>query len=145
MSETQHLDEKQIKHLEMIQAVIARMAGNSFALKGWAVTVAGAVLAFGADRKDTAVALLALVPAIVFWGLDGYYLALERRFRALYDDVRTGKAPAEEGAFSMNIAPYLASETVARAVFRPTVWPIYAALIVVAGIVAVAPLLRSWG
>lgn len=139
------MSETTIKHLEMIQAVIARMAGNSFALKGWAVTVTGAVLAFGADRKDTAVALLALVPAVVFWGLDGYYLALERRFRALYDDVRTGKAPPEDGAFSMNIARYVASETVARAVFRPAVYPIYVALILIAGSVALASFLTGRG
>ena len=31
--------EKKIKHLEMIQGVINRMAGNSFALKGWSVTL----------------------------------------------------------------------------------------------------------
>ena len=29
---------KKLKHLEMIQAVITRMADNSFALKGWAST-----------------------------------------------------------------------------------------------------------
>ena len=31
--------EIKIRHLEMIQAVITRMASNSFMLKGWAVTL----------------------------------------------------------------------------------------------------------
>jgi len=31
--------ENKVKHLEMIQAVIARMATNSFMFKGWAVTL----------------------------------------------------------------------------------------------------------
>jgi hypothetical protein len=35
------------KHLELIQAVISRMAGNSFLLKGWSVTLAAALLALG--------------------------------------------------------------------------------------------------
>jgi len=30
--------ENKIKHLEMLQNVIARMASNSFIIKGWSVT-----------------------------------------------------------------------------------------------------------
>ncbi len=33
--------EQKIKHLEFIQAAINRMAGNSFLLKGWTVTLSG--------------------------------------------------------------------------------------------------------
>lgn len=36
------IDEDQRKYLEMIQAVIARLASNSFILKGWSVTLVGA-------------------------------------------------------------------------------------------------------
>ena len=32
--------------------------------------------------------LIAAVPVILFWALDGYYLHQERRFRALYNSVR---------------------------------------------------------
>lgn len=31
---------------------------------------------------------IALLPCIVFWALDGYFLGQERLFRALYDEVR---------------------------------------------------------
>lgn len=134
------MGETTIKHLEMIHAVITRMAGNSFALKGWAVTVVAAVLAFGAERKDTSVSLLAFVPAIAFWWLDGYYLAIERRFRALYDDVRRGEPPPD-GMFSMDVTAYAEREPVFRAIRRDAVWPIYAALIVVAVVVALRPFL----
>lgn len=37
--------EKKLTHLEMIQAVITRMAGNSFARKGWAVTLVAGLFA----------------------------------------------------------------------------------------------------
>ena len=30
--------DNKIKHLEMIEAIIERMANNSFLLKGWAIT-----------------------------------------------------------------------------------------------------------
>ena len=36
------LDEVVVKHLELIQAVITRLANNSFLMKGWALTVTGA-------------------------------------------------------------------------------------------------------
>ena len=42
--------ENKIKHLEIIQGVINRMAGNSFALKGWAVTLVAGT--FPARRQD---------------------------------------------------------------------------------------------
>ena len=37
--------ENKIKHLEIIQGIINRMAGNSFALKGWAVTLIAGIFA----------------------------------------------------------------------------------------------------
>jgi hypothetical protein len=32
-------EESELKHLEFIQGVIARLANNSFLLKGWSVTL----------------------------------------------------------------------------------------------------------
>jgi hypothetical protein len=34
---------------------------------------------------------LALFPALVFWGLDAFYLAQERHFRKMHEDARAGK------------------------------------------------------
>ena len=76
-------------HLQMMQSVITRMADNSRACKTWAVTLVAAILVvvarFGTSSGETAIepnaALIALVPTILFWVLDSYYLALERAFR----------------------------------------------------------------
>ncbi|MEN9503463.1 MAG: hypothetical protein RI964_2748 [Pseudomonadota bacterium] len=35
-----------LKHLEMLQQVITRMASNSFLIKGWSITLISALLAF---------------------------------------------------------------------------------------------------
>ena len=43
--------ENKLKHLEFIQTVINRMAGNCFLLKGWAITLVAALFALSA--KDT--------------------------------------------------------------------------------------------
>jgi hypothetical protein len=82
------MDPDHVKHLELIQAVIARLAGNSFTLKGWSVTLVSALFALAAKDADPTYAAVALLPGTVFWGLDAYFLRQERLFRALYDLVR---------------------------------------------------------
>lgn len=80
--------EAKIKHLEFIQDTIKRMAGNSFLLRGWSITLVIGIFTL-ASRTYTAVYFwIALFTTIVFWALDSYYLHQERRFRCLYDDVR---------------------------------------------------------
>ena len=83
--------DNKIKHMEMIQSVINRMAGNSFALKGWAVTLVAGIFALSSKDVDKMYFLIAYVPIIVFWGLDTYYLLQERLYRSLYNKVRNMK------------------------------------------------------
>jgi hypothetical protein len=78
-----------MKHLEMIQAVVTRMASNSFFLKGWTVTLVAALFALAAKDTNRVYFAVAFFPTIVFWILDGYFLSQERQFRSLYDYVRT--------------------------------------------------------
>lgn len=80
--------EEKLKHLEFIQATINRMAGNSFLLKGWAVTLTGALLALSFKEIDRKYISVALFVVGLFWLLDSYYLSRERMFIRLYDDVR---------------------------------------------------------
>lgn len=77
-------------HLNMIQQVIARMGSNSFSLKGWSVGIMIAIYAFAGQSEHKAV-VVTLIPLIVFWFLDSYYLMLERKFQRLYNDVRLKK------------------------------------------------------
>ena len=96
--------QNKLKHLEIIQGVINRLATNSFQLKGWGVVLVAAVLALLAREARVVFALVALVPAIVFWGLDGYFLWQEWLYRALYDDVR-GRIEVDVD-FSMDTSPF---------------------------------------
>lgn len=66
--------EEKMKHLEIIQGVINRMASNSFMLKGWAVTLVAGVLALAGNNTEKLYFIIAYIPIIVFWGLDSYYL-----------------------------------------------------------------------
>ena len=81
--------EQKLKHLEFIQDVINRLATNSFQMKGWSVVLVAAILVLLARESRLDAAFIALVPVLVFWGLDGYFLCQERLYRALYDHVRS--------------------------------------------------------
>lgn len=78
-----------IKHLEMLQSIINRMANNSFLLKGWSVSLVTALFAIFA-AKDFKIYFIFLIyfPSLFFWLLDGYFLQQERLYRKLYDRVR---------------------------------------------------------
>ena len=88
-----------IGHLNMIQEIITRMGNNSFLLKQWSVGIMVAIYAFAGKSSHKAV-IVTIIPLIVFWLLDSYYLMLERKFRCLYDEVRMKKE--EEIDFDMS-------------------------------------------
>ena len=75
------------KHLDYIQAVINRMAHNSFLIKGWTISIVSAILAITVKEKNGCYCFIGLFPVINFWLLDSYYLLLERRYRELYKNV----------------------------------------------------------
>jgi uncharacterized membrane protein len=92
------------KHLDYIQGAINRMAGNLFFLKGWSVTLVAALFALSAKDADRLYMLMAYYPLLIFWLLDGYFLSQERRFRSLYNRVRT--LSEDEIDFSMDTASF---------------------------------------
>ena len=71
-------------HFAILQGVIQRMAENSRSCKVWCVTLVSAILVLVARTGEPRHALLALAPALLFFLLDAYYLALERAFRNSY-------------------------------------------------------------
>src|SRR4051794_17688773 len=75
-----------VEQLKLIQAGITRMAGNSFLLKGWAVTLVTGLAALAKADGNEDVAWISCGVLAVFALLDAYYLALERAFRALYEE-----------------------------------------------------------
>jgi len=93
--------DRKLKHLDFIQGVINRLSTNSFLLKGWSVVLVSALFALSAGNSNVKFIFLAYIPAIAFWGLDGYFLSLERSYRKLYEEVRV-KEP-ERIDFSMDI------------------------------------------
>ncbi|MEZ9294633.1 hypothetical protein BCV09_08805 [Vibrio cyclitrophicus] len=91
--------ESKIAHLQFIQDVITRMNSNSFLIKGWATTLIAAILALAADNNPQ-LFIASYIVSPIFWFLDGFFLSQERKFRKLYDHVRTLDKTAID--FNMN-------------------------------------------
>ena len=96
------MDEKKIKHLEMIMTVIDRMGIYSFLLKGWSVTLVVGIFALTSKDVPKVYISLTFFPAILFWVLDAFYLWQERMFRSLYEYVR--KRNEDKIDFSMDVS-----------------------------------------
>lgn len=79
-----------VKHLEMTQAVVARLAAQSNTIKGIAVTLTTAVCGLAASQKQPDIALFALGPILALAILDALYLRIERRLRDTFNEVRQG-------------------------------------------------------
>jgi hypothetical protein len=94
--------EKKLKHLEFIQNVITRMNTNSFMIKGWAVTLVAALFALSDKTHEHHLYLIAFIPVPLFWLLDGFFLATEKRYRNLYNKV----ADIVEDKIDFDMNPY---------------------------------------
>lgn len=83
LNDSQDRDDRR-KHLELVSAVVGRMAAASAAAKGWSITLAGAAFGVAVIRDKAYLIVLGIVALVVFGIVDGLYLYNEKRFRALY-------------------------------------------------------------
>jgi hypothetical protein len=122
-------------HLSMIQGVIGRMGQNAFNAKTWAVTVMAAVFALGPPAgADAKWAAIVLVPLVLFWAMDAYFLRQEHLFRRLYNAAVRCEVPA----YSMDTTPYAHDlGSIFGFAFAFGVWPVHA-------ITVLAVAVRAW-
>lgn len=144
------MNDYKIKHLEFIQSNISRMNQCSFQMKGWTITIVSALLAlFAATLEDNrsgnvAFIFVAIVPTIIFWFLDSYYLQQEQKFRGIYDDV-LGLSLEEKRIsvkyFEMPLNKYCCGKyCFLRVLISKTEWSFY--LIIIVGLIIAGILLR---
>ena len=76
------------KELEMLQAVIARLANYGATLKNYCATLTTASAGVALTLQRPAAIFLALFPILICAVLDAQYLRNERRFRRLYHNFR---------------------------------------------------------
>jgi len=116
--------EAKLKHLEFIQNVITRMNSNSFLIKGWTITLVSALFALAAKDSNLNFVFVSYIAIPVFWILDGFFIAVERRFRDLYSEVAE---KAEENIdFKMDTSKYnKGNRTWLAGIFSKTLIPFY--------------------
>ncbi|MGE0602683.1 MAG: hypothetical protein AB7O46_02730 [Xanthobacteraceae bacterium] len=128
--------DRKLKHLEFIQATVNRLSTNSFLLKGWSIVLVSALFVLAGKEANQKFVYLALFPAMIFWGLDGYFLWEERLYRKLYDRVRA-KSPTKID-FSMDTRDFLSDVGGwIRAVFSKTLIPFHGVLVIAIIVVTV--------
>lgn len=115
------------KHLEFVLSAISRMAQNSFLARGWSITLTTAFLAVAANTDIKIAYALASVPIVVFWVVDAYYLSMERRYRLLFDHVRS--MPAEDIDYGLDTRAFKQHQGVLVAMVSPLVTFIYGSMV----------------
>ena len=110
--------EQVIKHLEIIQGVINRLANNSFLIKSWSMTIISVAILFISRNQNFSeyIILSFLIPVFGFWILDGYFLWQERIFRGIYNDVRK----QESTNFEMTISHQMKKIKWVNSIFSKT-------------------------
>jgi hypothetical protein len=118
-------------HLNMLQAIITRLAGNSAQCKTWCVTIVSALFGLAGATKSGRIAVAAIIPILVFGFVDAAYLANEKAHRDLYNsivakirdrayalaDFANLSAPADAGHYIWALSSW-------------SVWPVYLGLII---------------
>lgn len=119
-------------HLGILQNTIERMASNSASAKAWSITLVSAILVIVADKDQATFAWLALIPTILFFSLDTYYLALEKGFRTSYRNFvgKLHRGKLQEDDFFSVMPSGSFSKHLFRAAFSFSVLPFYLTLLV---------------
>ncbi|WP_292713515.1 hypothetical protein [Nostoc sp. JL34] len=113
-------------YLNILQGIIMRMATNSANCKTWCVSLVSAILVVIADKNKPNYALIALIPIVLFFLLDCYYLGQERNFREIYNnfvkelhsgEVATDKLFVLKPPKGMNVVNLLFSSSLSFSVY----------------------------
>lgn len=118
------------KEIDLIQGIINRMANNSFLLKGWLVSLIAVVLALSNDsiltNNLTYLSIILILPVIVFWYLDAFFLHKEKCFRKLYEWVIENRRNNNDFLYSLDYSRFKDSvKCIYSIMFSKTLFPFY--------------------
>ena len=120
-------------YLTILQTVIGRMATSSASCKTWCVSLVSAIVVIIADKGKPNYVWISVIPIVLFFLLDAYYLALERQFRSVYNDfirkLHFGTATVNDVFF---VAPRSGVSATSLSIIKASgsisVWPFYTLL-----------------
>lgn len=136
MGKISELTKNKIEHLKMIEEIIKRMASNSFYLKGWSVSLISAILVFVKLEANICFIWIALLPTVVFWYLDAFYLQLERKYKKLYKEVQNDYNNGTDNVvlFDMDTTKFKV-DNVLQIMWSKSIKPIYLTISIIIALV----------
>jgi len=133
-----------IAHLNMLQAVVTRLAGNGAQCKTWCVTIVSALFGLAGATKSGKIAIAAIIPIVVFGLVDAAYLANEKAYRDLYNSI---VAKIRAGSYGLADFGHLSAPADAGhyiwALSSWSVWPVYLGLLIAYVVVLLSGLLTN--
>lgn len=115
-----------IEEVKIAQDIIKRMAGNSFNIKTWTITLIVATLLFKGNNHHI---FIAFIPLLAFWFLDSYYLQQERLFRKVHDWIVSYRLEHVDNLFNMNPVRFKDNvQSVKQIMFSISTLPFYGSI-----------------
>jgi hypothetical protein len=120
-----------IAHLNSLQAIIARLAGNSAQCKTWCLAIVSTLFGFAGAMKNDKLVAAAIIPIVIFGLVDAAYLGREKAYRELYNSL-VNKVRGGTYALSdcFNLSPAANGGHFFSALASWSIWPIYLGLVV---------------
>ncbi|MEK7990432.1 MAG: hypothetical protein VSS52_005450 [Thiotrichaceae bacterium] len=91
------------KEIDLIQHVAQRMSSTSFLIKGWTITLVAIIFS---SRTQVDALPLVIIPIILFWILDAYFLHQGRLYRNLYEWTIKNRMQTTEHLFSLDASRF---------------------------------------
>lgn len=118
-----------IAHLNILQATITRLAGNSAQCKLWCLAIVSALFGLAGAMKNDQIIAAAIIPIVIFGLVDAAYLGHEKAYRELYNsvvsDIRKGNYTLND---CFNLTPSANGRYFGSALGSWSIWPIYLGL-----------------
>jgi hypothetical protein len=76
-----------LAHLNMLQSIISRLAGNSAQCKTWCLSLVSALIAFAGAAHNRGAFIVTILPIAMFLMLDAAYLGNEIAYRNLFNQI----------------------------------------------------------
>ncbi|MBR1191441.1 hypothetical protein [Bradyrhizobium sp. AUGA SZCCT0160] len=119
-----------IAHLNYLQAIITRLAGNSAQCKTWCLAIVSALFSFAGALKNDNIVAYAIIPIVIFCMVDAAYLGREKSYRQLYNSVATKiRAGTYTRGDCFDLTPTAGTGHYSKALCSWSIWPIYLGLI----------------
>jgi hypothetical protein len=117
------------------------MANTSFLIKGWAITMI--CLIFSTRTQQDALPLV-VIPLLLFWFLDAFFLQRERLYRKLYQWVIQNRLKDDSYLFSLNTARFKhESKSIIWSMTSLTLGPFYGIALLLIAIYSMLSLFQS--